>query len=75
MENANIVWQSHLDKKYNCIVTRIDERNGLLKIVSDENKEVLLEQKVGLSYGAIFGPDIDDVREWEQICINKIDNM
>lgn len=64
MENENIVWQSRLDKKYNCSVVRVTERTGQLKIINEENNQVLLEKEVGLSYGSIFGAEMDDVRTW-----------
>lgn len=75
MSEVNYVWQSRLDKKYHCSVTRLSERKGQLKIVDEENQNVLLDKEVGLSYGAIFGPDVDDVRTWEEDCINVIDNL
>lgn len=74
-ENIDYVWEAHLDQKYHCTVTRSSERTGNLKIVDEENKEILLEKEVGLSYGAIFGPDIDDVMDWERICIETVDNL
>ena len=44
-------------------VERIDESYGYLVIV-DNGKEVVRE-RVRLSYGAIFGPDIQDVQDWQ----------
>jgi hypothetical protein len=67
----DIVWKSTLDGRYEVIVTRTGDYMGDLSI-SNENK-VLFSQPVGLSYGAIFGPDIDDVASWQEIAINFID--
>lgn len=72
-DKIDYVWEARLNKKYHCTVTRIAERKGQLKIVDEENQEVLLNKEVGLSYGAIFGPDIDDVMDWEQTCIETVD--
>lgn len=72
---VDYVWEARLDNKYHCTVTRVSERKGQLKIVAQENQEVLLNKEVGLSYGAIFGPDMDDVMDWEQICIETVDSL
>lgn len=74
MSEENYIWESFLDKKYHCSVIRLSENKGQLKIV-DENNKILLEKEVGLSYGAIFGPDIDDVKTWEEVCISVVDNV
>ena len=73
-QNLNYVWEARLDNKYHCTVTRLSERTGELKIVNEENKQVLLQKEVNLAFGALFGPDIDDVLDWEQMCINAVDN-
>ena len=72
---SNIVWESKLDTIYNCQVTRTDEYKGILKLTNTENDWVLVEQEVSLSYGAKFGPDIDDVAQWQEICIQAVDNQ
>lgn len=72
---SNIVWESKLDTIYNCQVTRTDEYKGILKLTNTENDWVLVEQEVGLSYGAKFGPDVDDVAQWQEICIQAVDNQ
>lgn len=71
---VSYVWESRLDQKYHCFVTRVAEGKGVLKIV-DENNHILYEKEVGLSYGAIFGPDMSDVSDWEKTCINVVDNL
>ena len=72
---SNIVWESKLDTIYNCQVTRTDEYKGILKLTNTENDWVLVEQEVGLSYGAKFGPNVDDVAQWQEICIQAVDNQ
>ena len=72
---SNIVWESKLDTIYNCQVTRTDEYKGILKLTNTENDWVLVEQEVSLSYGAKFGPDVDDVAQWQEICIQAVDNQ
>jgi hypothetical protein len=34
---------------------------------------MLLEQDVGLLYGAQFGPDVEDVEKWQGICVAVVD--
>jgi len=63
------IWQSKLDTIYDCTV----ERTGLLKVTKEN--QVLLEREVGLSYGATFGPDIEDVEFWQEMILEFIDNQ
>jgi hypothetical protein len=35
--------------------------------------ELLLDEEVPLSYGAIFGPDVSDVAEWQERALVVID--
>lgn len=73
--NSQVVWGSVLDNIYKCTVTRIDDYNGLLKVVNTETDSVLLEQKVMLSYRAAFGPDAGDVAEWQDLSVQAVDNQ
>ena len=69
-----IIWEAKLDELYDCKVTRISENRGKLTMV-DPFDRILLEQDVGLLYGAVFGPDIDDVAYWEELCVKVIDKI
>jgi hypothetical protein len=73
-EAPALLWQAILDEKYGCSVARIDGRFGRLVVANEETKEILLDKEVGLSYGALFGPDADDVAVWEAICVEVVDN-
>jgi hypothetical protein len=70
MEN---IWQAELDGKYRCSVTRINKRGGTLRVEDTESGKMLLEQDVGLLYGAQFGPDVEDVEKWQGICVAVVD--
>ena len=72
---TNIVWESTLDNIYKCEVIRTEEYKGVLKVTNTENDFVLLEQEVGLSYGARFGPDMSDVAEWQEMIVQVVDNQ
>ena len=69
----NIIWESMLDGKFHCLVERINKRGGSLKVYDSGTYEVLLEQDVGLLYGAQFGPDVEDVAKWQSICTAVVD--
>ena len=67
------IWEAELDDKYKCTVSRINKRGGTLRVENKETNAVLLEQDVGLMYGAQFGPDIEDVEKWQSICVAVVD--
>jgi hypothetical protein len=72
--NARVVWWSRVDDRYQVEVQRVDKSNGQLCIFDHVNNDVLIfEEPVALSYGAAFGPDVDDVDEWREIVLNAID--
>ncbi len=51
-----------------------DKYKGVLKVTNMADPSVvLLEEEVGLSYGAMFGPDTEDVAAWGQMTIAAID--
>ena len=51
------------------------ERGGgrLLVWHHTDTENPILDEHVGLAYGAMFGPDVDDVRSWEMAVIEAID--
>ena len=69
----NRIWEAKLDERYDCFVERVDERNGTLHVVDLEENKSLLDVSVGLSYGAMFGPDMGDVALWQDLCVNAVD--
>lgn len=66
-----VVWNATLDDRYDVVVTRTAPYQGELTI--SESGKILFRQKVGLMYGAIFGPDVADVFAWKQIAIEFVD--
>ena len=69
-----IIWESTVDDgKFHCSVVRLGEYKGWLKVFEVATNKVLLECETGLAYGAIFGPDVDDVAYWQETCIGAID--
>ena len=70
---VDVIWESKLDDKYLCSVVRINKRGGNLRVVETTTGRELLNQDVGLLYGARFGPDVDDVDKWQSICTAVVD--
>ncbi len=74
----DVVWEGTVDDHtWHAKVVGIEsnEYRGVLTVtrVSDD-KEILCEE-VGLSFGAKFGPDVDDVNLWAQMVIGAIDHF
>jgi hypothetical protein len=69
----NVVWTSTLDKRYEVTVTRSGDYHAELTI--SEGDQVLHREAVGLSYGAIFGPDVADVADWRRIAVAFVDGQ
>jgi len=74
--DATAVWHSMLDGHYDVRVTRTEDTHlGLLTITDTRDGQVLLEETVPLSYGAMFGPDIFDVQAWQERSLAVIDAL
>lgn len=72
------IWKNTVDGgKYVCSVIRHEEDlyKGYLVVVRVEDGKVLLNKDVPVSYGAIFGPDVADLYDWEEQCIGAIDGQ
>lgn len=69
-----IVWQNTVDGgKWGCKVVRESDYRGRLVVWDVKGENVILDEPVGLSYGAVFGPDVDDVAAWQETVITAID--
>jgi len=73
MKKTTPVWEATLDEIYHCTVERLNEYQGVLTI--KKNNTRIYSTAVHLSYGAVFGPDVMDIAEWESICVNYVDNL
>jgi len=71
--SAATVWTSTLDDRYIVAVRRLAEYRGKLTI--REGDKLIHHQEVGLAYGAIFGPDVDNIREWQEIALKVVDGL
>lgn len=70
------VWGGTIDDgRFEARVDRDEENPGheavlVVKVV--ESGEELVREKVGLAFGAVFGPDISDVEQWVEKSIGAI---
>ena len=69
------IWESKADKIYHCEVHRTGDHTGQLTVVNTTNNTIILDSVVTLAYGAMFGPDMDDVATWQDMSLNAIDGV
>lgn len=74
-ENSALVWSTVIDKKYHCRVWRNEHNvyHGRYIITDIETGKVWYDKPTSLAYGSVFGPDVSDVVEWEEIAIEVVD--
>ena len=77
-EDANypqLVWRSKLDDIYLIEVRHTNGCGGELFVFDQNNNDQeIFSMDVDLLYGAILGPDVDDVQEWQEKVLDFIDN-
>jgi hypothetical protein len=71
-----VIWDVTVDDK-SWLVRVLDDGHyrGKLQIIKMDTDELIYEESVGLSYGAEFGPDIDDVGQWMKKSLEIIDSQ
>lgn len=70
-----IIWEGTVDHgRFHCRVIRTDDRTGRLQVYVPETEEIILDEEVFPMFGAIFGPDVDDVAAWQVQCVSVIEN-
>lgn len=74
-DHPHLVWRDTLDGRYLVEVQRTGPYTGTLVVFDhDAGDRLIMETDVGLSYGALFGPDADDLAEWQEKVIKFIDS-
>lgn len=68
------VWEAELDEKYTCKVLRMGPYNGAL-MITDNLGKVLFQKPVTMGFDARFGPDVDDVETWQEMCMEYVDSL
>jgi len=77
--HPQLVWWNKLDERYQVEVQRIGEgsesgyRGTFFVFDHQEKNKMLLGEKVGLSYQARFGPDVQDVSDWQDRAAKFVD--
>jgi hypothetical protein len=75
-EDLNVIYDNTLDGgRFRLRVIRQADRLGYLTVTREEDGTVLDEGEVPLAYGAIFGPDADDVHQWQERTIKAVDKF
>lgn len=76
LDDMDNIWEATIDNRFKCSVVRSEDYTGKLIIVDTEDEDKIIHKTdVSLSYGAMFGPDVSDISEWEEICINIVDEF
>lgn len=70
----NKIWENRLDDKYDVFVESVEDGYKGFLVIMEGDKE-LLREEVSISFAARFGPDVADVAEWEQRCVDFIDEL
>jgi hypothetical protein len=73
--NQQIIWNATLDERYECKVVRNSQYSGQLQVFDNQDKKYLYDEEVRFSYGASFGPDAQDVLEWQDKVIEIVDGL
>lgn len=76
MADEDAVWSATVDDgEFKVTVLRDEEsqHNGELTVIHIPSDTTILTSQVGLSYGAIFGPDVSDVAAWQVMTLDAID--
>lgn len=69
---ANTIWGSVVDGQWKVEAQQTGPGTAVLKIWNSDD-QLVYEKPVTLSYGAIFGPDVDDVTQWQMKALEFID--
>lgn len=72
---ADILYDDTVDDDvWRVTVERLNDSIGILKVIKTVTATIVHQQEVTLMFGAIFGPDIDDVNHWQDLAIGIIDD-
>ena len=74
--HPNLVWWARLDDRWQIEVQRTADYLATLCVFDHADNDVLVHsESVGLSYGAIFGPDVADVALWQDKALAYVDSL
>ncbi len=68
------IWRARLDEHYDVWVVETSDGVGTLHVRDGVTGEVVLDgEPVTFTQEPIFGPDIDDIRAWQERAIQVVD--
>lgn len=67
----DVVWEAGLDGCYVVSVVRLAPYQGQLQI--RKGGALVRVEPVALSYDALFGPDAEDVNQWQELALQFVD--
>lgn len=71
----DVIWENTLDNNtWKAKVVGVADYTGELTVTEVASGKVVHRETVGLSYGALFGPDTSDVINWENRVVDVVDN-
>lgn len=73
-EKDNIVFETTLDDRFECTVTRTKPYRGTLSVVDRKTNKTIMAENVRLMNDAIFGADAWDIEDWQEKVVEFIDN-
>jgi hypothetical protein len=71
------IWEATVDDHtWKAEVNGIESNNyrGVLTVRRLSDDKEILREEVGLSFGAVFGPDVSDVNLWGAMVLGSIDH-
>lgn len=72
----DVVWTATVDDNtWRIDVVRTDDYRANLEIYRVDGDELVHTEQVGLTYQAMFGPDVDDVAQWQHRSLEVIDSQ
>jgi hypothetical protein len=74
--DPGVVYENTIDGgKWGCKVIRTEPYVGQLTVWNIASGTVILDERVGLAYDAVFGPDVDDLAGWQGMILGSIDRQ
>ncbi len=77
IDDDDAIWHGTVDGgKWIAQVRPAEDDNHMGRLLvwpADNTEQPILDEEVPLIHGAIFGPDIDDVAQWQYRAIQAID--
>jgi hypothetical protein len=71
----DVIYENTVDQgEWEVLIARTGPYTGRFTITRAADGREIYDRTVHLAYGARFGPDVDDVAQWQERAIRVIDN-